>query len=504
MKNQIFIPRIFYLFQISSKMKRPRENLPYRNLYLLAISVVKTTLFKSIQASVDERIKEHHVLNGWKELSGYRDIVWGFGYCICLNNDCKIRIQPKNNFSKNCDRVFGKQSLCKKCKKKRRTTPSNAQKNARTSRKKRALEAGLKHKTCDTEDRFAEWVQCEFNKYGWEVIILPESRLNDILVRYRKWDEGVYIGIQLKTDGAYHENGTYKNDVVTGQKGKFAKCWGYSHPNHIQLLFGKFRKENENDEKVTLWQMSGEEADNANNSTICVNMRNEVGYTKGKNKESFRSSCISPNFKEFFETCENLYTLKKLKLKKLWTYNEAFLCVDPENSACKEVALMIALSENKLIHDAKLEFPVGNAHIYDCFQNLQGEKRYQSKSIDIKRGGVSLCHEVNGIRGVPYTESSEFDSFIFGKLICKQGKYFVIHLVVDKMTGLKYADGAGSMSLQYNTSKVKELLENTCVNMKSGIKNKMYEEGSFQMQVSEIHASETLPENLLENVCDHL
>ena len=94
-------------------------------------------------------------------------------------------------------------------------------------------------------------------------------------------------------------------------------------------------------------------------------------------------------------------------------------------------------------------------------------------SIAIKNGNIHLRHWVNGIRHIPYTETSEFDFFIFRKLICKQGKYIVIHLVVDKMTALKYADYVGSMCLQYNTSKVKELLENTCVNMSSGTKNKM-------------------------------
>ena len=469
-------------------MKRPREESQYslRSFFLEYI-------FKIIQASIEERFKSFSTLKKWNELSGYKHLVWKFGYCICSRQDCNSRIQLKNNFSRDSSRVFGKLSICKSCD----HTPSNAHNNARKNREQKSMEAGTKRKECDTEDMFAQWIRTEFEKYGWEVYILPEARLNDVLVRHRNWPHDTWIGVQLKTDGAYHNNGTLKADTVYGKKKKatFSHCDGYIHSNHIQLLFGKFRKQyTEAEYDVTLWQMSGNEANNASNSGIKVNMKNEIGYDCGKDGKTFRKTSLSENFQEFFDTCQNLYSDGKI-----WTYREAFLCIDERNDACKEVALMIALSENKLINNAELQYPVGNAHIYDCFQT---EKKYQCKSIVLSSGEVSLSHVVNGVAKIRYKEEDDFDSFIFGKLLHKEDKYYVIYLVVEKNTALHFNKGC-SMTLQFNNKKIKELL--TGSNMNAGLKNKMYDPpNSFPMQLSEIQPSETLPKKLLNIVCDQL
>jgi len=463
-------------------MKRPREY-SLRSFFLEYI-------FKIIQARIEERFKSYYTLQGWNELNDYKRLVWKFGYCICSRQDCNCRIQPKNNFSRHSSKVFGKQCICKSCHNK----PSNANNNARKNREQKAMEAGTKRKECDTEDMFAQWIQTEFEKYGWEVLILPEARLIDVLVRHKNWPIDTWIGVQLKTDGAYHNDGTLKPDTVNRQKATFAQCDGYVHSNHIQLLFGKFRKQNEKD-VVMLWQMSGNEAYNASSSMLYVNMKNEIGYRCGKDGKTFRQTSLSENFQEFFDTCQNLYSDGKI-----WTYREAFLCIDERNTVCKEVALMIALSENKLINNAELEYPVGNAHIYDCFQMYQS-KKYQCKSINLSSGEVSLSHRVNGVQNIRYKKEDDFDSFIFGKLLHKEGKYYVIYLVVEKNTALHFNKGS-RMTLQFNNEKIKELLTGSNVNV--GLKNKMYDPpNSFPMQLSEIQPSETLPKKLLNIVCDH-
>tara|TARA_B100001769_G_scaffold274906_1_gene274710 strand:+ start:228 stop:1301 length:1074 start_codon:yes stop_codon:yes gene_type:complete len=357
------------------------------------------------------------------------------------------------------------------------------------------MEAGTKTHSSDTEDMFAQWMKTEFEKYGWEVCILPEARLNDVLVRHKDWPIHTWIGVQLKTDGAYHNNGTLKPDTVNGAT--FAHCDGYVHSNHIQLLFGKFRKQyTEAEYDVTLWQMSGKEADNASSSMIRVNMKNEIGYECGKDGKTFRQTSLSENFQEFFDTCENLYSDGKI-----WTYREAFLCIDEKNNACKEVALMIALSEHKLINNAELEYPIGNAHVYDCFQT---EKKYQCKSITLSSGQVSLSHIVNGVKNIRYKEEDDFDSFIFGKLLHKEGKYYVIYLVVEKNTALHFNKGS-SMKLQFNNEEIKKMLTGSNIYMNPGLRNKMYHPpNSFPMQLCEIRPSETLPQTLLNIVCDQL
>lgn len=472
-------------------MKRSREESKYslKTLFLAALCIgLKKKIFKVIQASIEERFELHHTLMRWNQLSDYKRLVWTFGYCICSRQNCNSRIQSKNNFSTDSQAPFGKLRLCKYCD----HTPSNALNYAREYREQKAMEAGTKRHNCDTEDIFARWIQAKFKTYGWEVEILPEARLNDVLVRRKDWENDMWIGVQLKTDGAYHDDGTLKPDIVEGQKGKFSHCHGYVHSKHIQLLFGKFRKQHEEDEyDVTLWQMSANQAENASNSTIKVNMNNEIGYKCGKDETEFRQKGLSKDFQEFFDTCQHLYLDGKV-----WAYREAFLCIDERNNVCKEVALMIALSENKLIENAELEYPLGNAHIYDCFQK---EKKYQCKSIYLGDGRVSLCHNVNGVAHIRYKEEDEFDSFIFGKLIHKENKYYAMYVVVEKNTALYYNKGS-TMHLQYNNADIKQMLGSSV----TGTRNAMYKTNSFPMQLDEIQPTANLPQKLLDIVCDHL
>jgi len=431
----------------------------------------------------------------WSRLNDYKRIVWKFEYCICSRQDCNSRIQSENNFAKDSTASFKKKRICKYCDHKQ----SNAMNDARDNREQRARQAGMKKNNTVTEDIFAQWIQAEFKRYGWEVLILPEARLNDVLIRHKDWQHDMWIGVQLKTDGAYHDDGTLKPDIIDFQKGKFSHCHGYVHSNHIQLLFGKFRKQYEEAEyDVTLWQMSAKQADNASGRDIRVNMDNDIGYDLGKDKKRFREKRLSEDYQEFFDKCQNLYSDGRV-----WTYREAFLCIDQKNNACKEVALMIALSENKLIENAELEYPRGNAHIYDCFQT--GKKKYQCKSIRLPSGKVSLSHRVNGFEAIRYKEEDDFDSFIFGKILQREDKYYVIYLVVEKNMALQFSEGC-TMNLRYNNTHIQNLLASSNVNMNAGSKNKMYDtsNSSLQMQLYEIQPTATLSKELLDRVCDVL
>jgi len=316
-----------------------------------------------------------------------------FGMWICSNMVCLNPVKDLAEFV-----LSGSQlpSQCKEC----RNQKQNDQRNGRTSESKRAKKKRkaevsakvnareVKRPTHETEDEVMKNFLVPVLSQEFEVEVMPEARRSDMVA---KCPNGKYIQIQLKTDGAYHKDGTPKPDNSTRKKGERGTAI-FHHTSKYEMpvipiksrLVGEIMKR-------CIWFEHG--------SKITTSALNEhPDGTLGPSKiPQVDVPGLIDRIREMMKQEENHVS-----------FIDAWLDVR-KSTHFKEVANIQALQTAYNVN-----VPRQNQQAFDCFFD---KRRIQVKTYNVKSGKASLNHSKNGILGQPYSSDDPIDAFCFPCII---------------------------------------------------------------------------------------
>jgi len=314
------------------------------------------------------------------------------GMWICSNLPCANPVKDIEEFHK------GLPSKCKACvnqyerdRKSGRTTESNMAKKKKKAEVRAVINAKqVQRPSFETEDEVMRNFLVPVLSQHFEIEVMPEHRGSDMVA---KCPNGKYIQIQLKTDGAFHKDGTPKPDNSTqnndGGNAHFIGTSGYRY------MLGTFVKSRHVGEiKRCIWVEHG--------SKITTNDLNEhPDGTLGPQKiPQVDVQGLIDRIHEFMKQEENHVS-----------FDDAWF--DVSDKHFKEVAIIQAL---KTAYN-NVDVPRQNQQAFDCFFD---ERRIQVKTHDVKSGQASLCHIKNGCVKQPYSSDDPIDAFFFASIIACQ------------------------------------------------------------------------------------
>jgi len=221
----------------------------------------------------------------------------------------------------------------------------------------------------------------------FEFIVMPEFRSSDAIA---KCPNGKYIRIQLKTDGAFHKDGSPKPDnrKCKGDVGRGS----YSHASGYEGMLVILIKSRLVGEiiKRYIWVAPGSK------------------ITQGSKIDENTDGTLGPQKIPQVDVQGLIDTIREIMKHEEYHVSlmDAWLDVSDINQF-KEVAIIQAL---QTVYK-NVDVPRQNQQAFDCFFD---QRRIQVKTHNVKSGLAHLCHCKNGHGAQPYDSKDPIDAFCFG------------------------------------------------------------------------------------------
>ena len=325
-----------------------------------------------------------------------------------------------------------------------------AQKKAKERRKEEARQVvqqrQVRRSTSETETEVIQNYLVPVLKQEYEIEVSPEHRVSDPSARLLGMMN--YIQIQLKTDGAFHEDGRPKPDNRSQKKGERGVATFYDALGYLLMLM-IFIKTRLVDGKLKryIWVAKGSDI---KRGTLNENADGTLGPSKilPSNEQGMIDAIRSMIENEMYH----------VSLHDIWMN----VC---NKDHFKEVCNIQAF---KTVRNVTV--PQQNQQAFDCFFD---ERRIQVKTHNVKRGKASLLHNKNGIRGQPYSSKDPIDAFVVMAIInCEiedEVAFFMLYceigmdaMIQNKMVEHEDEDSAknssGKKALRLHPGKYEEML----------------------------------------------
>jgi len=236
----------------------------------------------------------------------------------------------------------------------------------------------------------------------FEFIVMPEFRRADAVV---KCPNGKYIQIQLKTDGAFHKDGTPKPDNSTRKKCDVGQAM-FTFKSKYEMLVISIKSRLVNGElKRYIWVEHGSKI-----TTSALGEHPDGTLGPQKIPQVDIEGLIDAIREEIAREENHVYFI------------DAWFHVYSEKHF-KEVANIQAL---QTVYN--VDVPRQNQQDFDCFFD---QRRIQVKTYTVKSGEAGLSHTKNGRAGQPYDSKDEIDAFCIDCIIRLQTvngiQYFMLY-----------------------------------------------------------------------------
>jgi len=313
--------------------------------------------------------------------------MFGLSVCSCLV--CTDPVKDARLFSTAGSR--GLETRCNVClKQENRLAQKKAKERRKEEARKTVNERQVQSSTSETETEVMQNYLVPVLKKEYEIEVSPEFRVSDLSARSRGMIN--YIQIQLKTDGAFHEDGRPKLDNRSHKEGDVGRAF-FHHALGYLLMLMVFIKTRlvDGELKRYIWVAKGSDI---KHDTLTENADGTLGPSKipPSNEQGMIDAIRSMLQNEMYH----------VSLHDIWMNVPAI-------KQFKEVANIQAL---KTVRNVTV--PQQNQQAFDCFFD---ERRIQVKTHNVKSGQAHIRHKKNGIDGQPYSSTDPIDAFVIMSII---------------------------------------------------------------------------------------
>ena len=310
------------------------------------------------------------------------------GHKVCSSFVCPHLVLPFERFSVRKKSKKGLQSRCKACANNPATTTAAQEQKLRVAT---TVEARVVKSTIETENEVTAFLLARLPELGVEVMLTWEFRRPDLLIRWPSWPEGKFFPVQLKTDGAFKEDGTVKPNDSGGGAAIFYGCTGYAG---LLVLFVKTRVDAAGDLERNFW--------GTEKKLTKAAQKEHVGGTLGERrlKSEPLADILNAHVPEDVAKLKPEYTLV--------TQEEAFWDI-PNRKQRKEV---VGTCLMRLVGHT-VTFPSGNQGRIDAYLTFDHcTQATQTKVYKISSRFLNVDCKRNGKRSVPYHADDGVDQVL--------------------------------------------------------------------------------------------
>jgi hypothetical protein len=357
---------------------------------------VFTTRWQEINA--DKKINQLGSSPAFKAL---REDCAEYGLKPCSSRECRRPIKPLDSFSihnKKSDRL---QATCRDC----NHDPAGARASEKRKMEHReGLEVTKVFDLSEVEDEAREWLLGELRERGVEATATLEFRKADVAVRLPSWPDGLWLRVQLKSDGAYKEDRKTPKPTDWSRKynglAHYGFCDGY---DGLLMVFVKSRLNADGESVVrSVWVCNGGD---------------DVG---GKELVEHANGTLGTNRIALGSVDELVAAIEASTLPRM-TLKEINLEVELSKHR-KEATLMLALSADGFV----VEFKPGNQGTVDCFVNGVPT---QVKTYNLDAGMSNAGHRVNGKKHQAYGALDGVLQLIEAMIVKSNGAYYLLYAI---------------------------------------------------------------------------
>jgi hypothetical protein len=343
----------------------------------------------------DDKINQLGASTAFKAL---RDDCAEHGLKPCSSLTCQRPIKTLAEFNKQTKMNDGLQARCQDCAKDHAATQAS---ETRKMEHREGLEVAKAKNSMGVEDEAREWLLGELRERGVEATATLEFRTADVAVRIPSWPPGLWLRVQLKSDGAYKNDGKPKPKEWSSKYNglaHFHQCDGY---DGLLMVFVRSRLDVDGESVArSVWVCDGGDDVGSNHPT-----ENADG-TLGKKNIALGS------------VDELVAAIEASKLPRM-ALKDINLEVDFVNQR-KEATLMLALRADGFV----VEFEPGNQGTVDCLVNGVPT---QVKTYNLNDGKAHAFHKLNGQQGQAYGARDGIEQLLEGMIVKSNGKYYLLY-----------------------------------------------------------------------------